>query len=77
MSMVEYIYELQILIEFIGSPKDPFFWQFPSITVDDNHASFYAILMFNYTIHITYMLIVNVNYHKEPNASPIHFYSFL
>ena len=56
MSMVEYIYELQILIEFIGSPKDPFFWQFPSITVDDNHASFYAILIVYYANGLLFLL---------------------
>ena len=54
--MVEYIYELQILIEFIGSPKDPFFWQFPSITVDDNHASFYAILIVYYANGLLFLL---------------------
>lgn len=55
----------KVVIEFICSPEDPFFWQFPSNVADDNHASFYAILIFNYTIHITYG-IVKVNYCKEP-----------
>ena len=74
MNIVKYM-NFKFVIEFICSPKAHFLGS----SLDDNRASFYAILFFNYTTYITYAYFKNkLQSTKVPcTCPPIHAHSSL